>query len=94
MYKNNINEMLLDKELYCARIFGLPVIICNYKTAKKLLEISYQYCPNQKNKYKGTSIYIGENMGDNVYYVYTIKIKEKFIQLENYEKELGATYNE
>ena len=30
MYKNNINEMLLDKELYCARIFGLPVIICNY----------------------------------------------------------------
>ena len=33
-------------------------------------------------------------MGDNVYYVYTIKIKEKFIQLENYEKELGATYNE
>ena len=39
--QNNINEMLLDKELYCAHIFGLPVIICNYKTAKKLLEISY-----------------------------------------------------
>ena len=41
MYKNDINEILLDKELYCASIFGLPVIICNYKTAKKLLEISY-----------------------------------------------------
>ena len=33
-------------------------------------------------------------MGNNVYYVYTIKIKEIFIQLENYGKELGATYNE
>lgn len=40
MNKININETLLDKELYCAYIFGLPIIICNYKTAKKLLKIS------------------------------------------------------